>query len=115
MSFLYPRTIAVHRPAAQSAAGAQSYGGQTLGSETVVVTGIAASIQLKREGKDNPVGLPGDASVPTHQCFIPLGALANGTVRGRDIVIDDLARRYQVIDPYWDSLGYRLSLIALDA
>jgi hypothetical protein len=114
MSFLYPRTVAFNRPAAQSGVGAQPYGGQVVASETVVVTAVRASIQERREGTNNPVGLPGDAMRPTFYVFIPKAALALGVVLDRDIMIDDLGQRYQVVAPYWDSLGYRLTVLLLE-
>lgn len=113
-SFLYPRTIAVHRPAPQSGAGRLSYGGQVQADETPVCADIPASIQERREGGGNPTRLPGDAKVPTHHIYIPRGKLAKGTVKTGDIIIDDLEARYQVQAPYWDSLGYRLSVITLE-
>lgn len=113
-SFLYPRTIKIHRPAAQTGGGMLPYGGQIQANEAEIATGIPASIQEKREGALNPTRLPGDAKVPTHYVFIPRGKLANGTVKTGDIVIDDLEIRYQVQAPYWDSLGYRLSVITLE-
>jgi hypothetical protein len=42
-------------------------------------------------------------------------ALANGTVRDRDIVTDDLGHRYVVQSDYWDSLGYALRVERLEA
>lgn len=115
MGFLYPRTVAIHRPAGQPGVGALGYGGQVVAQETVVATGIAASIQMQREGQRNPTGLPGDGKQASHFVFIRRAALALGTVKSRDIVIDDLGRRYAVMDPYWDSLGYRLSVLVLEA
>jgi len=115
MTFLHPRTIAVHRPATQATGGRLPYGGQTQASETEVACGIPASIQERKEGSQNPTGIPSDVKVPSHYIFIPRGKLANGTVRSGDIVIDELGARYQVQAPYWDSLGYRLTAMSLEA
>lgn len=112
--FMYPRTIAFWRPGAQTGVGAVGYGGQTASTETPVAQGIPASIQGRREGTNNPVGLPGDAKTPTWYVFIPKRALAKGVVHNRDIMIDDLGTRYQVVEPYWDSLGYRITVMTLD-
>ncbi len=114
MSFLYPRTADFHRPGAQTGVGAQPYGGQIVGTETVIVTGVRCSIQERREGTQGNL-LPGDGSKPNYYVFIPESALANGTLRNRDILINDLGERFQVISNYWDSLGYRLSVVALEA
>jgi hypothetical protein len=40
--------------------------------------------------------------------------LANGTLKVGDVMIDDLGNRYQVLAPYWDSLGYRLTCALLE-
>lgn len=115
MSFLYPRVATFHRPGAQTGIGAQSYGGQAVCAETVVATGVRCSIQERREGQNSPVGLPGDGTKPTWYVFIPRAGLANGTIRDRDILIDDFGGRYQVLAAYWDSLGYRITVATLEA
>jgi hypothetical protein len=115
MSFLYPRTATITRPAAQSGEGKVAYGGQTQAGETNVAAGVVCNIQLRREGQKNTTGLPGDANRPTYDVRIPKAALANGTVRDRDIVTDDLGHRYVVQSDYWDSLGYALRVERLEA
>lgn len=115
MSFLYPRIIAVHRPATQAGEGAIGYGGQTEGGETVVATGIRCNIQLRREGQRDTTGLPADANRPTYDVRVPKRLLPLGTVKDRDIVIDDLGVRYIVQSAYWDSLGYALRVETLEA
>lgn len=115
MSFMYPRTASFHRPGAQSGVGAQPYGGATVSKETPVVTNVPCSIQERREGSNNTVGLPGDAQRPTWYVYAPKKALALGVVRERDIMIDDLGIRYQVIAPYVDSLGPRLTVATMEA
>lgn len=115
MSFLYPRTIAVRRPGAQSGEGALAYGGQTQEREVDVATGIRAGIQERREGQRNGVALPADGTRPTWYVFIPKSAAALGLIKDRDVVVDDLGERYQVVANYWDSLGYRLTVERLEA
>ena len=115
MGFLYPRTVVIHRPAGQPGVGALGYGGQVVAQEAVIATDIPASIQLEREGQRNPTGLPGDAKQASHSVFIRRAVLPLGAVRSRDIVIDDLGKRYQVLDPYFDSLGHRLAVMVLEA
>lgn len=106
MSFLYPRTIAITRPAAQSGVGAQPYGGLSPTTETPVASGLAASIQLATAGKTNPAGLPGDVEVSNYKIFSR--QIGRGLVQDRDIVTDDMGWRYQVLSAYWDSLGANL-------
>jgi hypothetical protein len=117
MSFLYPHQASFHRPADQTGIGAVGYGGQTQGTETPIAGAqdIRCSIQERREGQNSRVGLPADGTTPTHYVFIPKSALPNGTLKSRDIMIDGLARRYLVLAPYWDSLGYRLTVLTLEA
>jgi hypothetical protein len=114
MSFMYPRRVRFHRPGAQTGIGAVAYGGQTVAKEDDITCTIPASIQARREGTNNPVGLPGDSKTPTWYVFIPKRAAKLGDVQDRDIMIDDLGNRYQVIQPYWDSLGHRLTAISLN-
>ncbi len=114
-SFMYPRKVRFHRPAAQSGIGAVGYGGHVEEEEESLECKIPASIQARREGSNNPVGLPGDGKTPVWYVFVPRSKLALGDVQNLDIMIDDLGNRYQVIEPYWDSMGHRLTAITLDA
>lgn len=115
MSFLYPRTVSFYRPGAQTGAGKIAYGGQTQTAEMLIVADVACNIQLRREGQKSVSGLPGDANRPTYDIRIPRAALANGTVRDRDIAEDDLGQRYVVQSDYWDSLGYAIRAERLEA
>lgn len=115
MSFLYPRTIAIHRPGAQAGEGRLTYGGATQSAETLVVEGIAASIQLRREGQRSVVGLPGDGARPSWDVFTRRRALADGQVQDRDIIVDDLGRRFQVLGDYIDSMGGKYRAERLEA
>lgn len=115
MSFLYPRTVSVARPVQAAGVGAAAYGGQIAGTETPVVSGLPASIQIDRQGMRNAVGLPGDSGLTRWLVFVPLDALALGVVRERDIVTDDLGNRYQVTAAYWNSLGHQLGAEKLQA
>lgn len=115
MSFIYPRTIEVRRPHAQTGEGMLGYGGATQSGEAVVQSGIAASIQLRREGQRNPAALPGDGTRPSWDVFTPQRALAAGVVKDRDILVDDLGRRFIVLGDYIDSLGGKLRVETLEA
>lgn len=115
MSFIYPRTVTLRRPAAQTGEGKLSYGGKTQAGEATVQADIPASIQLRREGQRNPTGLPGDGARPTWDVFTPRRALAVGVVKDRDIFVDDLGRRFQVLGDYIDSLGGKYRAEKLEA
>ena len=106
MSFLFPRTISITRPAKQAGVGAIGYGGQTPSTETPVASGVGASIQLRKDGKPPDGGLPGDISKRT--LWRIMFNLPPGTVHDRDIITDEQGLRYQVLAPYWNSLGYQV-------
>lgn len=116
MSFLYPRTIAITRPAVDTAPGYSStYSGLSPSNETAVASGIPASIQLKKEKGRLNTNLPADQEAKSFwTIMIPLGAAALGLINVDDIVTDDLGIRYQVTAPYWNSLGYALLAERLD-
>lgn len=108
MSFLYPRTISVRRPAQTSSVGIVSeYVAQTAAAETVIATDIPASIQAKQSGGErNPAALPSDSKgLVSWRILTPRGALADGLVLNRDVIVDDLGRRFQVIAAYTAPLG----------
>lgn len=109
MSFMYPRTVALTRPAPSAQFGNVGYNAELPVNETVVASGLPASIQLSRQGAKPDAMLPGDQDKRTYwKVIIPLGALAQGVARVRDLVTDDLGVRYQVLGPYFNSLGYTL-------
>lgn len=117
MNFLYPRQITVKRPGAQKGVGFQTaYAGDQTATETVLATDICASIQMKREGQRNSVGAPGDGTRPTWDIFIPPEASACiPQIIDRDVIYDDLGRRFQVVGDYVNSLGYKLRCERLEA
>lgn len=107
MSFLYPRTISVRRPAQTGGVGiVAGYVAQTAAAETVVASAVAASIQAKAAGSHNPADLPADSKgVASWKIFTPRGALADGVVLNRDVIADDLGRRFQIVAAYTHPLG----------
>lgn len=102
MGFLYPRTISVYRDALNTSPGVQPYGAPN--EATTVATGIPAAIQLKKESGDQPAHMPADVSKRTYWSIQFKGTL--GLVQENDTITDDLGARYQVVAPYWNSLGY---------
>jgi hypothetical protein len=106
VSFIYPRRITISRPIATSGVGALSYQGLLPSQETVLFTNIPASIQ-RAGGTGQKTGLPGDAfNEGVWKIIIPAYALVLGSFTERDIITDDLSKRYQVATAYWNSLGY---------
>ncbi len=108
MSFIYPRTIQISRPFDTTGIGALPYQGLEPSDETILFTGIPASIQL-RGATSQKAGIPADTKgAPVWVVIIPLQYCANGTIQDRDVVTDDQSIRYQVSGAYWNSLGYQL-------
>ena len=125
MSFMYPRKISIYRgapfPSGSAGLGAQPYrepqtvGNANIWNTTAVFTGITCSIQFDRAGQQTTEDLPGSAgTAPRWKIFIPKSALANGSVRFRDFILDDGGLKYMVYAPYWDSLGYQLLATSLE-
>jgi len=126
---IYPRVIEIHRNrtnagTADTAVGLAGYSGAEASTsvsdpagEVVLFTGIPASIQAKTTGqKKTNTALPQDVVyMPTWDIYIPFSALAKGTVRDRDIIVDDEGWRYEVGQAYWNRLGHRLICIRLEA
>lgn len=114
-NFIWPHTIAITRAPAQSGVGAVAYGGGVQSNEVTVLSGLPASIQrIKGSGK-NSVGLPADVSLSRWRIFTPPRAgVSAGAVRERDVVTDELGRRYAVVVAYWNSLGLSLEAELLE-
>jgi hypothetical protein len=129
MLTLYPRLIAVHRAITvagnSDAGGLVGYSGMTANpdavdsgrqGETVLFTNIPASIQATAAGRKKASTLPSDSVfAPTWVIYTALSALAKGSVRDRDIIIDDEGYRYEVGQAYWNILGHKISCIRLEA
>jgi len=100
--FLYPRTISINRPKSNAAPGAQAYSGVTPQNETVLFTGIAAHIEAERIGTAPASNLP--ANTQGEPIYLIIFKLPLGSVKNRDIIIDDQSDRYQVISADWGPL-----------
>jgi hypothetical protein len=109
MSFLYPRVVSIRRPATQTSVGAVGYSGETKALETTIATNLPASIQHRSGRGTHRDELPADPSnKAAWYIFIPKQYASLGLITERDIVVDDLGKRYQVSAAYFSSLGYRL-------
>lgn len=101
-SFLYPRTITITRPSADTSYGAQPYSGLQASNESVVAEGLAAHIQIDNRMPPPLAKLPGDAlSTPVFRIIFKA---ASGLTRTGDVITDDLGSRYQVISADWGPL-----------
>ena len=114
---MYPRTIAVTRPSAPVGVGyTGGYSGALKSTETPVVSGIAASVQAKTTMARPVAGaLPSAAPGPiVWRVFIARGIVADGVIKDRDIITDDLGRRFQVEAAYSNSMGWNIACTALE-
>ena len=124
--FLYPRSISFYRLPIASGSSVAGFGAQpyqepqtvanaSLWASRPMLQNIPASIQEYRSGQRPSDDLPGSTTVtPTTKIFVPARALLRGAVKVRDYVLDDLGIKYHVINPYWNSLGYRLYCVFLE-
>ena len=96
--------------------GAQPYGGLVPSNETAIFKALPASIQEDRQRgtteSKTPTAAPGRSG---WRVLIPRAAAAKGTIQERDVVVDDLGKRYVVIAAYWNVLGYNLVVELLQA
>jgi hypothetical protein len=125
---LYPRLIEIRRPktvAAQPGSdvvGLTGYSGMEPTTapanpqgEVVIVKNIPASIQASTIGGKQQRALPTDvSSAPQWTIYVALAALPKGTLRDRDIIVDDESYRYEVASAYWNVLGWKIPCIRLN-
>jgi hypothetical protein len=123
MSSLYPHTIQVNRPNSVSPAVASPpsvrtlpYSGLTPAQETLLFYNLPARIQYKSGGARADNKVPGDVPPAMWTIGIPVSAgLVYGDIRNRDIIIDEIGRRYQVDNDYFTAFfGYQLSCTLLE-
>lgn len=100
--FLYPRRIAISRPAEDPTLGAQPYSGLRADNETLIAENVPAHIQIDNRTPPPVVKLPADAlSTPAWKVIF---RGARGLTRTGDVITDDLGNRYQVISADWGPL-----------
>lgn len=107
MSFMFPRTVAVHRPVTvplihtgstdTKTVEVTGYSGVSTSTETTIYTGLRASIQVKSGVRQHVNALPSDTRSPyVYSIFVERGQIPDDGIKNRDIVIDDGGERYQV-------------------
>ena len=101
------RVISLLRPAQTTGIGVAQYGGDTIATETKLMTGWPASILQGTKGEKNATDLPGDVRTPWWTVLVPYcpGVILNTS----DIISDDIGRRYTISSPEQSSLGWRLT------
>lgn len=109
----YPRTVTISRPNVNDTPGDRGYSGVTKADETLILSGLSASIQLSRNSGKPDGGTPSDAyNRASFDINIPasdVAADAIGTIKENDIATDDLGKRYQISAADWTPQGYNLS------
>jgi hypothetical protein len=113
---IYSRTIAIHRPGVIAAPGAtnvatlvNTYSGETIAAETVLFTGIPASIQYKDRDLRPTSPLPADTTRPGGwNVYVPASAgITPGDVTENDLIIAENGDRYQVEAAYPNIMGWK--------
>jgi hypothetical protein len=102
------RTVSFSRPAGQSAAGINDYGGITASTLVPMMTGWPASVVAGSAGSRISAGLPSDATVPYWTVLLP--AIPGCVLRPADIMSDDLGRNAVVGSAELSDLGWRLTV-----
>jgi hypothetical protein len=103
------RTITLSRAAQQTGTGINGYGGNTVAGETTLLAGWPASVLKAPYGTRPEVNLPGDTIEPKWFLLLPsLVSTLGVTVVVRDIITDDLSRRYVVEAAEITELGWRI-------
>lgn len=107
---MYERVIAIHRPIIPNQVGPIGYQGLLPSQEVVIFTGIPATIQYQLRRNPPLPRVPADAfSSALWHMWIPLGYIIDGDVTERDIVVDDLARRFQLFGAWPNQMGQMLA------
>lgn len=109
LDFLYPHRVDIRRNMEQPVAGRSAYDGLQANAETVLASSIACNIQIDRTGRPSEAKLPGDPiGEPTMKIMFPgtwLGGPEYGAIQPRDVLVDGLGNRYQVIVNEWQLIG----------
>jgi hypothetical protein len=115
--FLYPRTLTFKRPIAVAAFGAVAYQGVAESAETTIAMNVSANLEIASAGKAGGTYLPADSPGPI-KWLATLPQSANVTlplIMERDVIYDDLGRRFQVDAFQPGPLGAKITLVRLTA
>jgi len=115
-TLLYPRTISIARPTPPSAVGLTPYQGVSESTETTIASGLPANVEVAAAGRNSRNNeLPSDAPGPV-KWVITLSASAVAgllLIMERDVIYDDLGRRFQVGAYEPTPLGARIDVVRL--
>lgn len=102
------RVVTFSRPAAQSSAGVNTYGGVTAAALEPLIERWPASVITASTAGRPDAGLPSDASVPYWTVLLP--ATPGVTLRVADLMADDLGSNAVVSSAELTHLGWRLTV-----
>ncbi len=112
---LRQRTVTISREPALGT-GNVGYRGLQQSLETVIFSGLAASIQYVMRGPDPLSKVPSDrVGRGLWRVFIATGAVPTGAIHRDDICTDDLNRRYKLNEPFWGAINIQIEAELLGA
>lgn len=116
---LYPRRVTVKRPTSSGPSGGLlAYQGVRESAEVVVATGLPAVVDIASSGRNSSVGgLPADAPGPIKWTItLPPWIVATiPQIEERDVIYDDLGRRFHVSAYEPHPLGARIDVVRVEA
>lgn len=102
------RVVSFFRPQQQTSVGAASYGGNTIATQTPLVTTYPASVLQGTKGDKSMVNLPGDIRAPWWAVLLP-NLPGSVNLRNGDIMVDENGKRYKISSAELTDLGWRMS------
>jgi hypothetical protein len=114
VSFFYEYTLSQYRYKSGATAGEGTYSGDPSDLQ-LIGSGLQGSVQKYRVGRSTPANLPSDAGAPDYNIVMPFSSVpVLGQIRERDILVDQLGRRFQVFASEWTQLGYSAQCLLLE-
>ena len=117
MGLIYDRIVTILRPNTQLTPGDAGYGGLRTGQEEVIAKDLVASVQTSTSSTRQRAGdfMSAPPAPLQWTVYIRRGQVAVGTIVDRDVVVDDLGRRFQVSGADCHFMGWTLFTIRLEA
>lgn len=119
---LYKDAVTIYRPrtGARTSGGAlhvgesTEYSGENVSADPAatqgldkIIEGVPCSIQFRTPETKTASPSPAGTPVTAWYVFFPRTALARGSLKQHDELVDQDGNRYYVEAPYWNILGYR--------
>lgn len=108
MSGIYVTNITLTRVPDSTSINDHNYEGREY-PLVVIATDIPCTLQQKSYSNKPITGLPQDLSNDSiWNAYFKRKTAAKGFFKERDVLIDDLNRKFEVLAAYWNILGYKL-------